>query len=188
MRDDKRATRRLLLAGLMACAVITAMPHATAQQSAAAAAPAAKQPGVLKPADMDGLMPAQVFYRGQSATVQMRNSGGVRFADGMLVLAALVDTSGYSSGVQQRYQAYLLTEVPLQIGDQKLAPGAYGVGFIESDRFVAMDIGDHQLMQVASHHDAELRRPTPLQVIAGPAGETYRLYAGRSYVELRRAQ
>ena len=62
-------------------------------------------------------MPAQVFFRGQSATVQMRNSGGIRYADGMFTIMALVDTSGYSSGIQQKYQAYLITEVPLQVGD-----------------------------------------------------------------------
>ena len=178
-----------VLTGVTALSLAGMLPCATAQQAAEpAAATASKQPGVLKASEMAGLMPGQVFYRGQSATVQIRNSGGVRFADGMLVLAALVDTSGYSTGVQQHYQAYLITEVPLQIGDQRLAPGAYGVGFVEGDRFVVMDVGDHELLHASSRRDAELRRPTPLQVVAGPEPETYRLYAGRSYVELRRAR
>ena len=165
------------------------MPCMAAQQQGSATT---TQPAcVLKPADMSSVMPAQVFFRGQSATVQMRNSGGVRYADGMFTLMALVDTSGYSSGIQQRYQAYLITEVPLQLGDggdaRKLVPGAYGVGFIQNDRFVAMDLGAHEQLNVGSHHDAELHRPMPLQVVDTPTAETYRFYEGRSFVTLRRA-
>ena len=63
---------------------------------------------VLKPADIQKLLPASVFYRGQSATTQVRNSGGVKFADGYYVLATLVDTSGYSSDVPSgRYTIFV---------------------------------------------------------------------------------
>lgn len=183
-------TRRMALAGILGMSVTLVTPWLAAQQQKSAAA--TQSPGVLKPADMSSLMPEQVFFRGQSATVQMRNSGGVRYADGMFTLMALVDTSGYSSGIQQRYQAYLITEVPLQLGDdaaaRALAPGAYGVGFIQNDRFVVMDLGAHELLNVASHHDAELRRPMPLQVLDAPVAGTYRFYEGRSFVMLRRAQ
>lgn len=153
----------------------------------------APQPaGVLKAADAANLMPAQVFFRGQSASVQMRNSGGIRYADGMFTLMALVDTSGYSSGIQQRYQAYLITEVPLELGDgaeaKRLAPGAYGVGFIQNDRFVVMDLGAHELLNVGTHHDAELHRPMPLQVLDANTPGTYRFYEGRSYVTGQRAK
>jgi hypothetical protein len=181
------ATRRLALAGILAISAGLPVP-CLAQQ--AGSATTTQPAGVLKAADMASLMPAQVFFRGQSATVQMRNSGGVRYADGMLTLMALVDTSGYSSGIQQRYQAYLITEVPLQLGDgaetHKLAPGAYGVGFIQNDRFIVMDLGAHELLNIGSHHDADLHRPMPLQVLDTPAAGTYRFYEGRSFVTLRR--
>jgi hypothetical protein len=183
------ATRRKALAGILAISASLLMP-CMAQHTGSAPA-AAQAAGVLKPADTANLMPSQVFFRGQSATVQMRNSGGVRFADGMLTLMALVDTSGYSSGIQQRYQAYLITEVPLEVGEgsdaRRLVPGAYGVGFIQNDRFVVMDLGAHELLNVGSHHDAELHRPMPLQVLDTPAAGTYRFYEGRSFVTLRRA-
>lgn len=182
-------SRRSALAGIFAIGASLLMPCMAQQQGSASATTAA---GVLKPADTANLMPAQVFFRGQSATVQMRNSGGVRYADGMFTLMALVDTSGYSSGIQQRYQAYLITEVPLQLGDgsdgRKLVPGAYGVGFIQNDRFVVMDLGANELLNVGSHHDAELHRPTPLQVLDTPEAGTYRFYEGRSFVTLRRAR
>lgn len=135
---------------------------------------------VLKPADMQKLMPATVFYRGQIAPTQMRNSGGVKFADGYFVLAGLVDTSGYSTGVQAKYQAYFITEVPLKVGGEKLPAGVYGVGFV-GDKFVVTDVGAHDVLTVNSGDDAGLKRPVPLEFMADPAGG-YRLYAGRKYV------
>jgi hypothetical protein len=139
-------------------------------------------PGILKAADMATLMPATVFFRGQVASVQARNSGGVKLADGMLVLCALVDTSGYSSAVQQKYQAYFITEIALEINGQTLKAGAYGVGFVEGNKFLVMDLGAHDLFAIAGVHDAELKRPTPLQVLADTGPNRYRLYINRNYV------
>ncbi len=68
---------------------------------------------ILKPADTEKLLPASVFYDGQSATSQLRNSGAVKYADGHFVQATLVDTSGYSTGIAAKYQAYFVVEEPL---------------------------------------------------------------------------
>ncbi len=141
---------------------------------------------VLKASDINNkIFPDQVFFRGQVASAQMRNTGGVRFADEMFVLAALVDTSGYSSDIRQKYQAYLISEVTLDLGGKKLAPGAYGVGFVQG-KLVVMDLGAHDLLQADSARDTEIKRPLPLQVV-GSSGK-YRLYAGRDYVEFTRAE
>lgn len=136
---------------------------------------------------MDKLMPATVFFRGQVASVQARNSGGIKLPDDMFVLVALVDTSGYSTGIQQKYQAYLITEVTLNINGQTLKPGAYGAGFIEGNRFVVMDLGAHDLLTVGSKSDGGLKRPMPLQVLADTTPNQYRLYINRNYVVLSRA-
>jgi hypothetical protein len=182
--------RRMVLVGMLAACVCVVVPIGVAQQENPAAL-AVAPPGVLRAADLTSLFPQQVFFRGQSATVQMRNSGGIRYGDGMLTMAALVDTSGYSSGIQQRYQAYLITEVPLRIdgaSGRKLLPGAYGVGFIQDNRFIVMDLGAHELMNVASERDAGLHRATPLQVMQAPQSGSYRLYVGRAFVTLQRAE
>ncbi len=139
---------------------------------------------VLKPADMQKLMPATVFYCGQLAPSQMRNSGGVKFADGYFVLAGLVDTSGYSTGVQAKYQAYFITEIPLKVGGENLPAGIYGAGFV-GDKFVITDVGAHDVLTVNAGDDAGLKRPVPLQFMADPAGG-FRLYAGRKYVSFSR--
>lgn len=136
---------------------------------------------VLKPADTQKLLPASVFYRAQSAPTQLRNSGGVKFADGFYVLTTLVDTSGYASDVAAKYQAYFITEVPLKLGGQSLPAGIYGVGFIADNKLVVTDVGAHDVLTVNSATDEGLKRPMPLQVAADPAGG-FRLYAGRRYV------
>lgn len=144
---------------------------------------------VLKAADINArLVPETVFFRGQTAPTQLRNSGGVHFGDGAFVLAAMVDSSGYSSGIREKYQAYLLAEVALEISGQNLPAGAYGFGFINGGKFVVMDLGAHDVLQISSQHDAELKRPVPLQVVATASSGVSRLYAGRDYVEFRRSR
>jgi hypothetical protein len=166
---------RFAAAGAMA-AVMMAAPR-----------PAMAQGGdtVLKPADMQKLLPASVYYKGQSATTQLRNSGGVKFADGSFVLATLVDTSGYSTDVQAKYEAYFITEVAIKIGGESLPAGIYGVGFVADNKFVVTDVGAHDLLTVSSGNDDAIKRPTPLNVTTDPAGG-FRLYAGRRYVVFSR--
>ena len=147
----------------------------------AAAAPSSDA-SVLNAVDAAKVIPATVFFRGQVASVQARNAGGVKLPDGMLVLCALVDTSGYSTAVQQKYQGYFITEVALDINGQTLKPGAYGVGFIEGSKFIVMDLGAHDLFTASGNRDAALKRPTPLQVLADTTPGHYRLYINRNYV------
>jgi hypothetical protein len=172
MRLD--AILKLAAAGVMAVAVLTVPAAMNAQGTDT----------VLKPADTQKLLPAGVFYRGQSAPTQLRNSGGVKFADGFYVLATLVDTSGYSTDLQAKYQAYFITEVPIKVGGQNLAAGIYGVGFV-GDKFLVTDVGGHDVLTANTAEDPELKRPMPLQVMAD-AGGGFRLYAGRKYVSFSR--
>jgi hypothetical protein len=151
--------------------------------------PAEGKEVVLKAADITNkIFPERVFFRGQTAPAQMRNTGGVHFADDFYVLAGLVDNSGYSTGIREKYQAYFLNEVTLEIDGQTLKPGAYGVGFIEGGKFVVMDLAANDLFRAPSQRDSEIKRPVPLQVLAGANPGTYRLYVGRDYVEFHRAQ
>jgi hypothetical protein len=143
--------------------------------------------GVLKAAEAGKLFPDKVFFRGQCATVQARNSGGVRYDDGFVVMAALVDSSGYSSGLKEKYQGYLINEVPVEIGGQTLKPGQYGFGFLEGNKFVVMDVGANDVLQATSTKDTEMKRPVPLQIVSTAPGK-YKLYKGRDNVEFARAK
>jgi hypothetical protein len=180
---SRRSERKLMFRRLRVLLIVLAglallAPLRSWGQSGAADA-------VLAPAEAAKVLPTSVFFRGQAAPVQGRNSGGVKYGDGMFTLAALVDNSGYSTAVQQKYQAYFITEVPIEINGHALQPGAYGVGFVEG-HFGVLDIGNHDLFAVDATRDAGLKRPTPLQVIADSAPGSYRLYEGREYVSFSR--
>jgi hypothetical protein len=160
----------MFAAAVMLIGITTAPPLAVAQGDT-----------VLKAADVQKLLPDSVWYKGQSAPAQKRNSGGVKFSDGSFVLATLVDNSGYASDVAAKYQAYFVAELPIKIGGQSLLAGVYGVGFIGDNKFVVTDIGARDVLTVSSSTDEEMKRPTPMQVTTDPGGG-FRLYAGRRYV------
>lgn len=132
--------------------------------------------------------------------MQIRNAGGTRFGTAV-VFAVLVDSSGYATSVQQKYQFYFVTETDVRFGGQTLHPGAYGGGFVENGRFVVMDIGGHTLAEGATLLDNALARPRPLQITAehensahGDSAhrdaahwEAVRLYLGRRYILIEAA-
>src|SRR6266496_3410727 len=97
---------------------------------------------VLSSDELKKTTPTEYFFRGQKAPVQLRNAVGFQGADGKLTLAALVDASGYSTAIQQKYQGMLVTETKLSIGESTLAPGQYGFGFTADNKFVVMDVGN----------------------------------------------
>ena len=153
-----------------------------------AGGPTAGQDTVLKASDITPkIFPEHVFFRGQVAPAQLRNTGGVHFADDLFVLAGLVDSSGYSTAIKEKYQAYLLSEVTLEVGGQTVKPGAYGFGFV-SGKLILMDLAANNLIETAGSHDAEMKRPIPLQVEASSTAGSYRLYVGRDFIEFRRAK
>ena len=141
-------------------------------------------PVLLTAAQVEGLLPPTVFFRGKSASVQMRNAAGARFGTDSYLLAALVDTSGYASSVQETYQAYLITERALTIGGKAVAPGAYGFGMVNG-RFLLMDIGGHTLLEAATTSDAVIPRPRPL--LLTKSGDGLRLYLGRNWIAVSAA-
>jgi hypothetical protein len=186
MTIKTKSLSRLLVLSTLCAVGISPLPVASAQTAASPTSSAKTDatPGVLDRTQAAAILPKSVFYKGLSATVQGRNSAGIRFGNGDLVLVSLVDTSGYSSAVQQTYQAYLLNEVHLKIGGKSLSPGAYGFGFV-GDHIVVMDIAGNELLRADTVRDPQMTRPDPLHIVAeeGKPGQ-YRLYLGRSYVIL----
>ena len=168
--------RRIALALLLTILIIPAVP---AQQP--------PTPGILPPAQIQQLMPPSVFFQGQTATVQIRNSFGVRFPSGGILLAGLVDTGGYSTAVRGRYQFYLLTDTAIALGTKQLTPGAYGCGFMPDGTLLVMDLGGNDLFHIPITHDPAYPRPRPLQIVAGPTPEEFRLYLGRDYIAFHQA-
>lgn len=132
---------------------------------------------------LNQLLPATVYFQGKTAPLQLRNAGGSTLSGGVVVWAALVDSSGYASSLQERYQFYLVTEAPLLVGGSRIAAGAYGGGFV-GDRFLVMDLGGHTVAEGSTEVDPGLARPRPLQFLP-EAPNAVKLFLGRRWVELR---
>jgi hypothetical protein len=137
---------------------------------------------LLSAEELKNVVPTDFFFRGQKAPTQLRNSTGFQLVDGKVTLAALVDVSGYSTAIQQKYQGLLITESKLNIGGSELPPGEYGFGF-ESDKFVVTNVASDDILSVPSQTDTELKRPVPLKL--AEAGASYKLYAGKKWVALK---
>jgi len=127
-------------------------------------------------------VPNSFFFSGQSGAVQVRNSTGLKNSAGKLVLAGLVDTSGYSTAITEKYQGFLITETKLSFDGATLDPGAYGFGFKEG-KFTVMNVAGTDVFSIASQNDDQLKHPVPLKLEKG--GTAYRLYSGRKYVVVK---
>jgi hypothetical protein len=138
---------------------------------------------VLSADEVKKATPTEYFYRGQKAPVQLRNAVGFQLADSKMMLAALVDASGYSTAIQQKYQGLLITETKLDIGGSTLPPGQYGFGFTADGKFVVMDVANSDVLSAAYQTDQALQRAVPLKLIAD--GEGYKLYAGKKWIAVK---
>jgi hypothetical protein len=128
------------------------------------------------------LAPATYFFAGQTAPVQVRNTAGLKNSAGKVVMAGLVDTSGYSTAIQEKYQGFLITETKLSFDGATLDPGEYGFGFADG-KFVVMNVASTDLFSIVSQNDDQLKHPVPLKIEKD--GAAYRLYAGRKYVVIK---
>ena len=138
---------------------------------------------VLNSDELKKAVPAEYFFRGQKAPVQLRNAVGFQLADGKMMLAALVDASGYSTAIQQKYQGMLITEAKLSIGGSELKPGEYGFGFSADGKFVVMDVANNDVLTASSQTDAALQHAVPLKLVEDGTG--YKLYAGKKWVGIK---
>jgi hypothetical protein len=170
---------------LMKNARVTVMTFVALLLASALLTPALAQKAtqhLLSSDELTKVAPAEFFFRGQKATVQLRNATGFETAGGMVTFGALVDASGYSSGIKEKYQGMLITESKLNIGGSELPPGEYGFGFTK-DKFIVMNVASEDVLSVPYSTDAELKRAVPLKMVEDGAG--YKLYAGKKWVAVK---
>jgi hypothetical protein len=138
---------------------------------------------VLSGDELKKAVPAEYFFRGQKAPVQLRNAVGFQLADGKMILAALVDASGYSTAIQQKYQGLLITETKLNVGGSSLPPGQYGFGFTADNKFMVMDVANSDVLSAAYQTDQALQHAVPLKLVEDGTG--YKLYAGKKWIAIK---
>ncbi len=127
-------------------------------------------PTELSKPELEKIVPANYFFAGQTASTQVRNSGAVRFGKDRYLVIALVDTSGYSSAVAQKYQGLLITQVAFQVDGKTVPPGSYGFGIPSPERFNILDINADELAGGPTTALASGQRAVPLQVKVTDSG------------------
>ena len=135
---------------------------------------------ILTGTELTRVVPSSFYFQGLSAPTQMRNSAAARFGTTRFVIAGLVDTSGYSADVREKYVGFLITDSEITLNGTSLPAGAYGFGFATQGKMTVMDLAGKDLLSVDITNDKELRRPRPLMMAADPGG--VRLYNSRNYV------
>src|SRR3984957_14111609 len=104
---------------------------------------------ILTSKQVQKVSPATYYFSGQSAAVQTRNTAGLKNSAGKVVLAGLVDTSGYSTAIHEKYQGFLITETKLSFDGATLYPGEYRFGFNDG-KFVEMNVAETELVWSAN--------------------------------------
>lgn len=146
---------------------------------AAASAQEKAAPEILAVTASARIVPTSFYFAGQSAPTQMRNSAVARLGKDRHVIVGMVDTSGYSTEISDKYEGFLITDSPVVIGGKELATGAYGFGFSTAGKIRIFDLSGKEIMWAETRNDAELKRPRPLMMSAGSDG--VRFYKGKNY-------
>jgi hypothetical protein len=139
-------------------------------------------PTILTGADLQRVVPTSFYFEGQAGATQMRNAAAARLGANSYVIAALVDTSGYSSDIRGKYEGFLIADSPISVGGSDLGTGAYGFGFGSDGKVNIFDVGGKQILSAPTSADDGLKGPRPLMMTRSAEG--VRLYKGRTYVTI----
>ena len=136
----------------------------------------------------DGAVPRDFVLEAYSIPVEKRNASLVRTPSGSRVFFALLDTSGYSSQVQQKYIGMLIAEGKVEICGHPFDTGSYGFGLTKPvpagpgpAEFRFYNQAGLLLASCPATRDEKLKQPRPLQALWS-AEITARLYVGRYWV------
>jgi hypothetical protein len=137
---------------------------------------------------IEGALPGNFYLEGNAIPTEKRNAVLISTANAPRVLFALIDTTGYSSQIQQKYIGMMISEGKLDVCGNDLGVGSYGFGLEKPEaqsnpeaQFRVYDQAGKQLFACGAAKDSKLTNPKPLQV----AKSSSRLYLGRYWVEVK---
>ncbi len=139
----------------------------------------------------DSALPRDFYLEGNAIPTEKRNAVLLKTPAGARLLVALIDTSGYSSQIQQKYIGMLIAESTVSVCAATVGVGSYGFGLErpghgsagEAKLFLYNQAGD-KIGECTAQSDGEMKTPRPLQVVLDPVRPA-RLYLGRYWLELK---
>jgi methionine-rich copper-binding protein CopC len=136
-------------------------------------------------------VPADFYLEGNHIPVEKRNAVVLKNAKGARVVLGLIDTSGYSSQIQQKYIGMLITETRISVCGNALAVGSYGLGM---ERPAATSNADapfrvynqagEKVGECAAKRDDSVKQPKPLAVTTAKGGPA-KLYLGKYAIDIK---
>lgn len=159
----------------------------------AMALPARAQHGftIVTGKEFDGAVPQQFYLEGNAIPTEKRNAVLLHTAAGKRALFALLDTSGYSSAIQQKYEGMIISEGRLSVCGHVLGVGSFGFGMRRpmpgkkgTATFMMYDQAGKGLGGCTVTENPAKQQPRPLEVVTESNG-TAELYLGKYGVALR---
>jgi hypothetical protein len=77
--------------------------------------------------ELQGLLPARATVEKEHIETETRTATGITDGHGQYIAGVVLITAGYAA--DGKYSHFLITQVPLQIGDVALKPGEYVLGW-----------------------------------------------------------
>lgn len=134
----------------------------------------------------ENAIPNDFYLEGNRIPVEKRNAALLKTPAGARLVLALIDTTGYSSRIQQKYIGMVITEGSVSICSVALGVGSYGFGLEkpastsnEEAKFLLYNQAGEKVGECGAQKDSALKLPKPLNVTGA------RLYLGRYFVELK---
>ncbi len=139
----------------------------------------------------ESAVPNDFYLEGNRIPTEKHNAALVKTPAGARIVVARIDTAGYSSQIQQKYEGMLITEAKLEICGHEIGVGSYGFGYAKipatsnaDSHFSLYNQAGQKVAECAAKKDTEIKQPNPLRVVVGK-DKTARLYLGRYWVELK---
>jgi hypothetical protein len=107
------------------------------------------------------------------------------------VVLGLLDTSGYSSQIQQKYTGMLITETRISVCGNDLGVGSYGFGLEHPSAtsnadapFRIYNQAGEKVGECAAKKDDSIKQPKPLAVATAKGGPA-RVNFGKYVIEIK---
>jgi hypothetical protein len=139
----------------------------------------------------ESAVPNDFYLEGNRIPVEKRNAALLKTPAGARLVLALIDTTGYSSQIKQKYIGMVITEGTVSVCGVSLSVGSYGFGLekpaassSEDAKFFLYNQAGDKVGDCAAKKDNALKQPKPLGVVLSKEGGA-RLYLGRYFLELK---
>jgi hypothetical protein len=138
----------------------------------------------------DAAMPNDFYLEGNRIPTEKRNAAMVKTPAGARALFALLDTTGYSSQIKQKYIGMLINETLLSVCGTKVYVGSYGFGLDrpaanskDNAKFHLYNQAGAEVASCAAPLDSTIKVATPLKFSVSKAGPAA-LVLGRYRVDV----